>query len=67
MGANASGWERGRVGVKALPCVTLMDSAMSLHTFFHCLVVLVSAMALIAAWDLYLSRKQSFSPLHRAA
>ncbi len=32
---------------------------MSLHAFFHCLVVLVAAIALIAAWDRYLSRKQS--------
>ncbi len=55
MGENTSGWERGRAGVKALPCVTLMDSAMSLHTFFHCLVVLLAAFALIAAWDLYFS------------
>lgn len=48
---------RRRAGLEALPCFSLMDSDVSMHTFFHSLVLLAVVIALITWWDRRASRR----------
>ncbi len=49
--------ERRPAGLEALPCFSLMDSDVSMHAFFHYLVLIVAAIALITWLDRRVSRR----------
>jgi hypothetical protein len=50
---------RAGPGMKALPCVGLMDLDVTLHAFFHQLVLIVGAITLLALVDRYLVYRKS--------
>jgi hypothetical protein len=51
MSERRRSWARGGGWATSLPCMSLMDSDMPLHSFLVYALLLAAAVALITVWD----------------
>lgn len=62
MSERRRSWPRGGGWARSLPCMSLMDSDMPLHSFLVYTLLLAAAVALITVWDRRTGRGGALGP-----